>query len=73
MPILTYTFSLIFAETPKASPRVDKPAEYKSPPARPRPNTKQTNETKDKEMYSEKEENNNTAKPTEPVKVVDLS
>ena len=60
-----------FAETPKGSPRVDKPAEYTSPPAR--PNNKHDNGTEDKAISSHKEENNNISKPTEPVKVVDLS
>ena len=73
-----FSFHPDVPETPKVSPRVDKPAEYKSPPAK-RPNMKQPNEGQQAKKMSLKSETqmNSAANivpiPTEPVKVLELS
>ena len=76
--IQTLLFLIFFflLETPKISPRIDKPAEYQSPPPK-KQNRKLKQEAdlniKRKEIKSEREETNNNSKPKEAVKVKDLS
>ena len=76
---LSFLLSLCFSETPKISPRVDRPAEYKSPPPK-KQNKKQSQQAQEselnikrKDMTSEKGEPDKKSNPREGVKVEDLS